>query len=145
FLQGHRRAQRVGGELASARRIALLDPHLHRKAAMPPAQQLAAQIPGNGAFPDEEPEHRATKTLPGGRREAPRRAHRRAIERRCCIVMRTAVNFASAEIARRKLSITANKQKTPALFRARGFGVWPGGNLLSRAQCTLSSAQTRFT
>ena len=37
------------------------------------------------------------------------------------------------------------QQKTPALSRARGFGVWPGGNLLSRAQCTLSSAQTRFT
>src|SRR5881392_3242909 len=44
-----------------------------------------------------------------------------------------------------RLQDDRHQQKTPALLRARGFGVWPGGNLLSRAQCTLSSAQTRFT
>src|SRR6266404_960939 len=45
----------------------------------------------------------------------------------------------------RKAQDDGRQQKTPALSRARGFGVWPGGNLLSRAECTLSSAQTRFT
>jgi hypothetical protein len=37
------------------------------------------------------------------------------------------------------------QQKSPGAMPLGFFTIWPGGNLLSRTQCTLSSAQTRFT
>ena len=49
----------------------------HRKAAMAPAQELAAQSLGNDTFPDEEAEHRAPKTL----HEQPLRDRRQQHER----------------------------------------------------------------
>src|SRR2546422_3174800 len=69
----------------------------------------------------------------------------RALPRFLNLLLQRAPAFRAAKVRPQRRGAPRRQQKTPALFRARGFGVWPGGNLLSRAECALSSAQTRFT